>query len=220
MARVMDHPIEQEQRLRMTYEEYVDYVDDSTHSEWVDGEVTIFMSPGRRHQSISLLLSFVLGGFLEFSQLGDVLTEPFEMKLRSGRSYREPDLLVVLYEHRHRLTEQRLEGAADFVIELVSPESIMRDRDEKRREYEAAGIPEYWLIDATLDRLGIVALSLGADGRYRELLSDVHGNVHSMVLPGFFLNQQWFTGEDLPSRFFVLGQLIPSLTGYSRSEQG
>ncbi|MEJ7756097.1 MAG: Uma2 family endonuclease [Nocardioidaceae bacterium] len=40
-----------------------------------------------------------------------------------------------------------LDGAADLAIEIISPESIGRDRGEKFVEYEAAGIREYWLID-------------------------------------------------------------------------
>jgi Uma2 family endonuclease len=43
-----------------------------------------------------------------------------------------------------------MDGAADIVIELVSPESVHRDYGEKLYEYEQAGVPGYWIIDPLL----------------------------------------------------------------------
>ena len=50
-------------------------------------------------------------------------------------------------EHLDRLTDSHLSGPADLVVEIVSPDSLGRDRGDKFAEYEAASIPEYWLID-------------------------------------------------------------------------
>ena len=50
-------------------------------------------------------------------------------------------------DHLGRFKENRLEGAADLVVEIISPESVDRDRDRKFYEYEQGGILEYWLID-------------------------------------------------------------------------
>jgi Uma2 family endonuclease len=40
-----------------------------------------------------------------------------------------------------------MDGVADIVIEVVSPESATRDYCEKFHEYEQGGVPEYWIID-------------------------------------------------------------------------
>jgi Uma2 family endonuclease len=209
MARIAEPPVRTEQRLRMSYEEYLAYVDDSTHSEWVDGEVTIFMPPTLRHQMISSMLMFVLTGFLRFHRLGIVLHKPFEMKLRAGRSYREPDLLIILNENRARLTKHRLEGPADVLIELLSPESLGRDRIEKRQEYEAAGVREYWIIDATANRSGVISWAIGGEGRYHVLTADSSSRMCSQFLPGFFIDQSWFTAAGIPDEFDVISELIP-----------
>src|SRR5262245_6676684 len=107
---VADAAVHGEQRLRMTYEEYLNYVDDSTHSEWVDGEVTIFMPPSLFHQQISQFLTLLIARYARAFGLGQLVYAPFEMKLREGRSYREPDLLFVSTSEHARLTNQRLVG--------------------------------------------------------------------------------------------------------------
>ena len=35
----------------------------------------------------------------------------------------------------------------DLAIEIVSPESVERDYEDKRKQYQRFGVPEYWIID-------------------------------------------------------------------------
>jgi Uma2 family endonuclease len=211
MTRVVaDRPMQGEIRLKMTYEEYLRDVDYSAHAEWVDGEVTIFMPPGSRHQRVLAFLITTISVFLGIDRRSVVLPCPFEMKLREGRSCREPDLLVVLNEHRERLTPQRLEGPADLVIEILSPESVTRDRVVKFRELEQEGVPEYWIVDARTGQYGVVAYWRGPDGRYQPIEAS-DGRLDSHVLDGFWLDIAWLTGEELPSELDVLRSLAPSI---------
>lgn len=202
-----------EQRLRMSYEEYLAYVDEDTHSEWVDGEVTIFMPPADRHQAITTFLAMLFQFFVDSFELGIVRVAPEEMRLREGRSYREPDLLVLLNEHIHRLTTQGLVGPADLVVEILSPESTTRDQQEKRREYAEAGIPEYWIIDGRPGRGAIDCLVLSAEGTYEPVAPDDGGRLHSRVLPGFWLRQDWFTGGKMPNTVAVMREIVPAMFG-------
>jgi Uma2 family endonuclease len=214
MARELaDHPIRTERRSKMPYEEYLSFVDETTHSEWVDGEVTIFRPASVRHQELSIFLSTVLATFLAASRLGRALYAPFEMKLRAGRSYREPDILVLLNEHQDRLTDQRLDGPADVVFELVSPDSTARDRREKFREYEQAGIPEYWIIDAREGQFSVAVYVLSESGSYVLVQPDERGRIHSVILPGFWLDPNWLSGDELPDVIEIYRAMLPSIFG-------
>ena len=71
----------------------------------------------------------------------------------------------------------------------------MRDRRTKFAEYEAAGLPEYWLPNPPL-RL-FEAYRLGGDGRYAPL-PEVDGKVYSVVLPGLFYRTEWVRQLRLP----------------------
>ncbi|MFQ6101468.1 MAG: Uma2 family endonuclease [Anaerolineae bacterium] len=174
------------QPRKMTYEEFLTWADEDTLAEWVDGEVVMMTPASRRHQNIADFLTMAIRAFVEQRDLGIVLSAPFQMKLEHGR---EPDVLFVAREHLERLRETHLEGPADLVVEILSPESAGRDRGKKFYEYEAAGIPEYWLIDPLREEVEFYQLD--AQGRYRLTLPDAEGVYCSKVLPDFRLPVAW-----------------------------
>ncbi|MDW8186393.1 MAG: Uma2 family endonuclease, partial [Anaerolineae bacterium] len=125
--------------------------------------------------------------YVELHDLGVVLPAPFQMKL--SRTGREPDLLFVARPHLDRLHPTHLEGPADLVVEVLSPESAARDRGEKFYEYQEAGIPEYWLIDP--HRQWAEFYRLDPAGRYRLAREGSEGEYLSEILPGFRLPIEW-----------------------------
>lgn len=67
-----------------------------------------------------------------------------------------------------------LQGTPDWVLEVVSPSSVTKDTRDLRRGYHAAGIAEYWLVDARRDlsfsilhwrKAGYVAATIDDAGR-------------------------------------------------------
>ncbi|MGH2354796.1 MAG: Uma2 family endonuclease [Chloroflexota bacterium] len=189
---------------KMTYEEFLTSYD-GVWAEWVDGEVIVLMPPGTRHALLTAFLTSILTIFAEVFKLGVVLSAPFQMKLGPGRSGREPDVLFIASEHLDRLLPTRLDGPADLVIEIISPESAHRDRHDKFLEYEAAGVPEYWLLDP--DARQAQFYRLGANGRYELMAVDAAGVFHSEVLPGFWLRVEWLWQDPLPTVLSVIGEL-------------
>ncbi|PYS90953.1 MAG: hypothetical protein DMF64_13570 [Acidobacteria bacterium] len=182
---------------RMTFEEYLALDDERTMSEWVDGEV-IFMSPvAQKHQEIMLFLAQTLGLYVQVHNLGRILLPPFAMKLAAQRRGREPDLSFVSRDRTHLILRTYLDGPADLAVEIVSPESIGRDRGEKFVEYEQAGIKEYWLIDPDRERAEFY--ELGADGRYRAAQIEPEGVYRSQVVPGFFVRVAWLWQMPAPT---------------------
>ena len=207
-------PPTHEQRLRMSYPEWLTWADGSTQSEWVDGEVIVFMPPTVLHARIVGFLAGVLGWYVEAFGLGEVLQAPVEMRLPGRRSSREPDLLFVAQEHRARIGEKRIEGAADLVVELISDDSVSRDRIEKVDEYRAAGIPEYWPLDPRPGQQRSDFFQL-TDGVYRAVAPDADGRYRSAVVPGFWLRPAWLWQEPLPTRRSCLLEIAPETLGAS-----
>ena len=188
---------------RMTYEEFLEWADEDTLAEWVDGEVIMYSPAGNKHQDLADFLVSILRPFVEVHQLGVIRSAPFQMKLE--RSGREPDLLFVAREHLDRLQETHLEGPADLAVEIVSPESARRDRVEKFYEYQAGGVREYWLIDP--DRRWAEFYRLGEESRYEMVLGGGEGMYRSEVLSGFWLQVEWLWQEPLPRTLEVLQEL-------------
>ncbi len=199
----------QEQRLKMTYEEYLAWEDEGAHGEWVDGEVIVFMPPTLLHQRLSGFLSTLLSTYARHLDLGLVLAAPVEMQLFPGRSSREPDLLFVARQHLERLTPERLVGPADLVVEIVSDSSVGRDRSDKFYEYQEAGVPEYLIIDPRPGKERVDFFRLTTEGKYLAILPDTEGHYHSLVLPGFWFDPEWLWQEPLPNTMAILATIAP-----------
>ena len=187
---------------RMSYEEFLEWCDEDTWAEWVDGEVIVLSPANDRHQDLSDWLAFILRAFAETHDLGVVRSAPFQMKLERGR---EPDILFVAREHLDRLLESRLDGPADVVVEITSPDSLLRDRGEKLAEYELGGVREYWLIDPERERADFYRLD--AEGYYERVPVDAEGIYHSEAVPGFRLRVEWLWQEPLPKVLDVLREM-------------
>ena len=223
MARQLaDAPAVKGQRLAMTYQEWLDW-EPGQHivSKWVDGEVIVFTPPSLLHQDIIGFLFVLLSWYARAENLGRVIVAPFEMRLSSRRS-RESDVVFVAREHLHRLDGKRLDGPADLAVEIVSPDSVARDRQEKLAEYAAAGVREYWLFDARPGRSVSAFYRLTDEGRFEPIAGDGAGRFHSSVLPGFWLDPAWLWQEPMPDPDRLKAVIAPDVwrRGLAAIEQG
>ena len=191
----------------VTYERFLEWADEDTYAEWVDGEIEIMSPASLPHQDLSMFLSRVLAEYAEMAAAGKVLAAPFQMKLSEVQRGREPDLLFVAQENLSRLQRNFLDGPADIAVEIVSPESILRDRGAKYGEYEAAGVREYWIFDPETKRADFFILD--DEGRYQRAQPDADGIYQSAVLVGFWINVGWLWQDPLPTLRHVLREWEP-----------
>lgn len=199
---------EQPTRLRMTYEEFLQWADEDVHAEWINGEVIVHRPPKNFHQVIVECLERLLALFVEAYGLGLVRIAPFEMRLQVGGESYEPDIRVLRRENLSRLTEERLEGPADLVIEVVSHGSVGHERDIKFRDYEAAGIRESWIIDSRPNRRRADFYRLDEHSAYRLFATEDDEKVFSAVLPVFWLEPVWLWAEEMPSPLTAFGEIV------------
>ena len=106
------------------------------------------------------------------------------------------------------MSQTRLDGPADLVIELVSDDSVERDRKEKLEEYAAAGVSEYWAIDARPGKHGADFYEL-VDAAYRPIPLDADGRLRSRVVRGFWLRPEWLFQDPLPSAWLLVALIAP-----------
>ena len=181
----------QPQRLAMGYEEYRDFASESQKMEWVNGEVVIYMPASDRHQDMIGFLYSLLRSFIELFGLGLVRQAPFEVKLWPDGPSREPDLFFISQDNPAGITPTLITGAPDLVIELISKGSVTIDRVDKFREYEQAGVKEYWLIEARPRRHNAEVVVLDPEAGYIPVEPDENNLYRSTVLPHFWLNTDW-----------------------------
>jgi Uma2 family endonuclease len=188
--------------LRMTYEEYLDWLDEDKHAEWVNGDVIMHSPVSRLHNDVGRLLINILSCFAEAHQAGEIFYEPFQMKISPESPGRMPDIMFVATANLSRVKDMLLDGPADLIVEIISPESRTRDRGEKFYEYEQGGVGEYWIVDP--NRQQAEFYQRGEDGIFHPILPDASGIYRSTILSGLWLDVNWLWQRPLPTVFSVL----------------
>lgn len=195
--------------IPMSFEEYLQWDHEGGLVEWLDGKAYVYVSATFEHQQVVGFLSSLLRTWAEVTRAGVVLTAPYAMQSVAGGPGREPDIVFVRAEHRDRVRSKYLAGSPDLIVEVISPDSVLRDRGEKRHEYAAAGVREYWIIDVrpNVRRVDFLVLE---DGEYveREPTDGVYG---SLSAEGFWVRAEWlweFEREVLPTLGEILGRPV------------
>ncbi len=182
---------------------------DGHPAEWHEGRVIKVMSNNIYHQMVQNLLLVLITLSVGFRPLGRIISAGFSMRVADGLPRREPDLVIVLNEHKDRLKDTYLDGPADIAIEIVSPESVGRDYGAKFQEYELAGVPEYWLIDPF--RKNVDVNVLGEGGFYHRLARE-DGLLRSTLLPDFVLDPALVWADEPPNGPALI-ELVQNMLG-------
>lgn len=112
--------------------------------------------PTDDHQAIVELMHALLKAFMK-PKGGVVRIAPIRVRVGEG-TYREPDV-VLLRDSLDPRRDNRAWAGADLVVEVVSPDEPDRDYVDKRADYAAAGIQEYWIVDPDLGRVTVLSLT-------------------------------------------------------------
>ena len=115
--------------------------------ELIDGTFYDMAAPSTVHQQVIGSFYFAVESYIR-KKGGPcrVMLSPLDVQIdRDDRSMLQPDLLITC--HPEQLTQKRLVGAPDFVLEVMSPSTARKDRLLKAYKYAQAGVREYWLID-------------------------------------------------------------------------
>lgn len=178
------------------------------HYEWVKGYV-IKMSPvTAHHNDLMAYLLLLFKAYFGFNPIGVIKYDPFVMRLDSVNARRQPDLQIILNTNPGELTETYMDGPADICIEIVSKGNEGMDYGEKFAEYEAAGVPEYWILDPI--RKTSRFNRLNEEKVYALHDPDSDGYYRTSLLPRFALHVPTLWQEELPD-FFAVGRMVEEM---------
>lgn len=189
---------------RMTLEEFLQWTDEEVWAEWINGEVRFLSPVSDQHADLNDFFRSILRIFVERHRAGIVRGEPFVVRLPGVNVVYSPDVFFLSESRRHLMRPTYLDGAPDLVVEIVSPESQLRDKQEKLANYQKAGVLEYWLIGPTEQVIQVYTLA--EDGLYHPLHPDGEGRYHSAVIPGFWVRENWLWQRPLPDLLDVADQ--------------
>lgn len=155
-----------------TYEDYLKW-DDNERWEIIDGiAYNMSPAPSRLHQKVSLILTNKIYNHIKGKEC-EVYYSPFDVRLPDAnepdedvKSVVQPDIVVIC--DKSKLDEKGCRGAPDWIIEIVSPNTVVRDLKEKLLLYERHKVKEYWIVHLT-DKIVMVYL-LRDDGKYKRAM--------------------------------------------------
>ncbi|PLS19764.1 Uma2 family endonuclease [Bacillus sp. M6-12] len=107
-------------------------------------------APTTQHQHIVGEIHFALRSFLGKDKC-QVFVAPFDIRLSESDDYDNPDTVIQpdisVICHPNQLDKKGGKGAPDLVVEVLSPSTALKDRNQKFNLYEQHGVKEYWIID-------------------------------------------------------------------------
>jgi Uma2 family endonuclease len=146
----------------MTTAEYLRTPETLLPRELAYGELRVADSPTASHQRTVLELVLALAAYVRERRLGELFLAPMDVVLDFDAGLVvQPDLMVVSTA-RSQIVSDRIHGAPDLVIEVLSPHPRIGRLDERIGWFCRYGVRECWL--AGLDEKQIVVLTLSERG--------------------------------------------------------
>ncbi|MFM7602853.1 MAG: Uma2 family endonuclease [Pseudanabaena sp.] len=170
---------------KMTFEDFLKY-NDGTDAlyELENGELIPVSSESDINQCIAM---FLVAYFLQIGISHNRLRMKAEIAVHSRQvNVRVPDLMI--YSEELAIAMQ---GATRslilldmppplLVVEVVSPNQASRDYRYKRTEYAARGIAEYWIVDASAQKVTVLEW---VEGFYEERVYEGEQAIASPMFP-------------------------------------
>jgi Uma2 family endonuclease len=128
--------------------------DDGNRYEVVHGELLVTPAPRLNHQLLATRASVALGNYLAEEPVGIVLASPADISWGRRDVLVQPDVFVIPPNEARTGDWTRLRSLL-LVIEVLSPSTARADRFTKRRRYQEAGVPLYWIVDAEEQRVEV-----------------------------------------------------------------
>jgi Uma2 family endonuclease len=132
-------------QTRYTVTDLASMPEDGKRRELLNGELVILDSSSPDHQTIIGNVLITVEAFLRQHRLGRVFLAPVDVVLEIDEVL-VPDLVFVSTE-RLGIVKKRIEGAPDWVVEVLSESTRRRDLHQKRDLYSRHGVRTYWVID-------------------------------------------------------------------------
>jgi Uma2 family endonuclease len=188
-----------------TFDDFCVLVKDGQKADLIDGVIYMASPDNLGANKLFVWLITLIDRFVEAQDLGgDVYGSRAAFKLDETNSP-EPDVAYVSKERLHLAQKGHFQGPPDLAIEIVSPESVERDYNKKRRQYQRFGVAEYWIVDELTQK--VTLLHLDPKGKYREIRPK-KGELHSKVLPGFWIRPEWLWQTPRPKKSKVLNEIL------------
>jgi Uma2 family endonuclease len=122
--------------------------------EIIKGKLFKMAMPSEKHQRTSGNIHRLFANYL-YRKPSRVYYPLFDVRLPKSPHHRketdtsiftvvQPDITVVC--DLTKVDDKGCDGAPDLIVEILSPSTGSKDLKDKKKVYEFAGVPEYWIV--------------------------------------------------------------------------
>lgn len=130
----------------MSVSDYLSTPETNEHEELRYGWVVRGPTAATAHQLVKFDIHKALASYVSEHRLGCVVDHLDVILDEKLRLVVQPDLLVVLNE-RSSILREKVWGAPNLTVEILSPSNRGHDRVRKLAWYRKYGVQEYWIVD-------------------------------------------------------------------------
>ena len=173
---------EQQRERLLGYADYAALPDDGQRYQLLEGELVMTPSPTRLHQHILREVEFRLLAYVKERGLGELYFAPLDVVL-DDHNVVQPDMLFIAHERSDLLQGERILGAPDLCVEILSSGTERIDRVRKLELYARFGVGHYWIVDPSARTIEEYVLA-GDVYRVRSV-AGYHEAFRPELFPGF-----------------------------------
>lgn len=125
--------------------EVFEMLPEGTLAEVIDNTIYMSPAPSLQHQIIIGKLFTSINVFIEANKLGICLVSPVDVYF-DGNNTLQPDILFISNASMGVIQNNKVQGAPDLVIEVLSSDKKY-DLETKKLVYEKFGVKEYFVVE-------------------------------------------------------------------------
>lgn len=182
--------------VRMTTDEYLAGEETLMPQELIWGVVRDAPTPHPRHQRAVFRLGELLAAHVRAHDLGEVFMSPLDVILDRERALIvQPDIFFIAKDRLQHLVTDRVRGAPDLVVEILSPRPRIGRLAERLDWFAAYGVRECWVVHQLSAAVEVLRFEQQRLAERRRFGADEP--LVSGVLPGFthrfadFVSREW-----------------------------
>jgi len=171
-----------ETKNKYTEKDYM-LLEEGAPFQLINYDLIMSPAPTLYHQIISRNLTKIFLSCLEkTNDKGLFVYAPVDIFFNDGNVF-QPDLLYISKGRKAEIVKDRIEGAPDLVIEILSPSNGYYDLRQKKDIYEKYGVAEYIIVDPLQQSAEVHVLKNNAF--FIDQKVKFPGSFHSLILEGF-----------------------------------
>jgi len=126
--------------------EVFEMLPEGTLAEVINNVIYMSPAPSFPHQDVCTHLASLIRLHTFTRRLGKCLASPIDVFFDDKNAF-QPDIIFISNENMSIIKDEKIKGAPDFIIEILSQGNKKHDTEKKKPVYEKHGVKEFFIVD-------------------------------------------------------------------------